>query len=342
MKGKRLLSCACMFVLLAGIVCSWSSGSGQAGDFKPITIKFSTMYPEDHFTHQSVLRIKKKIEEGTNGNIKVQIFPAGQLGDFTLVTDELIRGTIEIAYISIVDRFDPRMAAGYLPFICDSYEHMEKVFGRDSFLAKELDGINANVGLKYLGLYTEGFLGVGATKEIPHAGDPTARKNFTVRTSNVTTNIETFQAMGFKVATLPYSEVYSALQSGIADGWLGGTPALNYVSFRDIIKYYYHYGCIIEANNFVMSKKVFDKLPKEYQDLIEDACFAESSESFRACKKEDMEYLQKLRDGGYTVVEFTPEEKAAMSATVKAKVWENAKSIYGAKFIDDLIKATTF
>lgn len=342
MKERMVLSRVCMFVALSVILFSYGGQSGEVSDFKPMTIKFSTMYPEDHFTHQSVLRIKQKIEEGTNGKIKVDIFPAGQLGDFILVTDELIKGTIEMAYISIVDRFDPRMAAGYLPFICDSYDHMEKVFGRDSFLSKELDVINAKVGLKYLGIYTEGFLGVGATKEIPNAGDPTVKKNFTVRTSNVTTSIETFQAMGFKVATLPYSEVYSALQSGIADGWLGGTPALNYVSFRDVIKYYYDYGCIIEANNFVMSQKAFDKLPKEYQDLIVDACFTESSESFKACQKEDMEYLQKLKDAGFTVVEFTPEEKAAMTATVKGKVWENAKPIYGAEFIDNLIKATTF
>lgn len=57
---------------------------GMAEAKKPITLKFAGINPVEHSSTVEMKKMAKNIEKETNGEVKVRVFPAGQLGDYTL------------------------------------------------------------------------------------------------------------------------------------------------------------------------------------------------------------------------------------------------------------------
>ena len=335
---KRLLT-LCMALTMVFTLSACGGGGNEevsVEDFKPITLKFSTMNPSEHFSIDAVYRIKDAIEAGTDGKITVDVYPGGQLGNYETVIDEVMRGTIDIAFQSAIDKYDARVAAHGLPYLCTSYDDLAIVYGKDGYLLKVFDEAYADMDVKFLGVYTEGFQGIGATSEIKNAADANAKKAFTVRCPNINCITETFSGMGFNVSTLPYSETLSGIQTGVVDGWVGGTPNVNYLSFRDVIDYYYLYMPYVEATHFIMNKSTFESLPAEYQKVVEDAFTAECEESFITARQMDEESLQLLEEAGIKAITFSEEELKTIASVVRTPVLDNARKLMGDEFIDGL------
>ena len=65
--------------------------------------------------------VAKEIGQKTKGRIEIKVFPGNQLGDYTLVYEELIRGTIDMSLTSVPSQFDPRLELmyinGYVKFV---------------------------------------------------------------------------------------------------------------------------------------------------------------------------------------------------------------------------------
>lgn len=57
--------------------------------------------------------------------------------------------------------------------------------------------------------------------------------------------------MGFSETTISYADLYTALQTGVVDGWTGGMPQLNYTDFKDVINHYVHYNMFAENIGFL-------------------------------------------------------------------------------------------
>lgn len=116
---KRILSVlACAVMALSLTACGGESDGGSSaaasgGNGEPITLKFATQHPVDHVAQTSAENIEKAIEEGTEGRVLVDIYPASQLGDYLQVYEEIMRGTIQMAHISGNDSFDPRGTSIY-------------------------------------------------------------------------------------------------------------------------------------------------------------------------------------------------------------------------------------
>ena len=104
MKGFRFLSVLLVMVLLVGC----SSGGNKSVDTKQgentsITLRYSVQQPVNSAAHESAKRIKEVVEKETNGSVKIDIYPAAQLGDWIQIYDELMMGTIDIANTTVPD-----------------------------------------------------------------------------------------------------------------------------------------------------------------------------------------------------------------------------------------------
>ena len=135
MKRFRLLTILLIVLLLAGCGNGKTSETGgdDAGTSEDITLRYSVQQPVNSAAHESAKRTKEVVEEKTNGKVKIDIYPAAQLGDWIQVYDELMMGTIDIANTTVPDTYNPQMAAGFLPFLATNYEELRKVFAPDAF-----------------------------------------------------------------------------------------------------------------------------------------------------------------------------------------------------------------
>ena len=105
---KSMLICLALFVSIFAL----SVGSAVAAP--AMTLKFAGQSPADHPASVLMNEISKEVAAKTKGRIEVKVYPANQLGDYTLVYEELIKGTIEMACISVPSQFDPRLELVYI------------------------------------------------------------------------------------------------------------------------------------------------------------------------------------------------------------------------------------
>ncbi len=325
-KFKLVLAVLCILVLALALTTGCggnneSSDEGSAGQEETIKIRFAGQHPVDHMATASLERIKEAIAEKSDGRIEITLYPANQMGDYTQVYEEIMRGTIDMALISIPSQYDPRLEIGFIPYIAENYEAIKEVFAVDSYLFNEVSGLHSNLGVKFLGFFGEGFGGVGSSKLPDEPANFNVDKGLLVRVPPMDVFKFGAEDLGFRTTTIPYAETYAALQTGVADGWVGGPPNLNYLWFRDVIDYFLAYNNSFESTSFVMNDELFNELSPEDQKIIAEAIKEESEKSFDLAKQDEEKYKQMLRDEGIEVIEFTNEELKAMAENARKTTW---------------------
>lgn len=316
-----------------------SSGSAATASYsaeKPLTLRYANQHPIDHVAYASAEAIKAEVEEKTGGRVLIDIYPASTLGDFEQMYEEVIRGTIDIAHISGSDRFDPRCNASLIPYITYTYDGLEDTFGPDSYVHQQLTEAYNKLGVTFMGVYCEGFCGVGIGKQLKNANVSNADKDALIRCVGFSAVKASAERLGFRTSTIPYSDTFTAIQTGVVEGWIGGPPNLNYLTFRDVIKYYYQYSFFHEATQMMVSNKAFEKLTAEDQEILREAMSKQCVASYTNCKEEDDKYRDLLRDEGIEVIMFSDDELKAIAEDIRDNAWPKVEDFFGKEFMDGL------
>ncbi len=336
-KLSVLLSLMLCFVFTACGGGDKESKVSSKEEFKPVTLRYATQHSIDHAAQASAEAIKAEVEEKTNGRIKITIYPANQLGDWTQVYDEVMMGSIDIAHTSVPETYDARIGAGFLPYLARNYDELAQVMAGDSYLVQEMKKLQKKFNIHFFGYYCEGFSGIGTSKPVLAADQVKVDKGVVVRVpGNDAFKLPT-EYLGYRTSTIPYADTFAAIQTGVVDGWQAGPPNLNYLNFRDVITHYYHYNLTHEATQMYMSEKVWEKLLPEDQKILEEAIMKQSRKSIEIAKMEDEKYMDLLRKHGITVVTFDDATLATMAEGVRNEVWEKLSETYTKEFLDGLL-----
>ena len=347
MKKKMLaLILACAMVLSLGACGSKKSepsGSekpAEAADpsgFTPVVLKFANQHPSNSTASDSDRRICEAIKEATDGRVTVELYTDSSLGDYTSVFEEVMMGTIDMCHITAVETYDARMSGSMLPYLGSNYNELRVAYDPDNYLYKTVFEVAQGLGMRTFGFYCEGFSGVGVASELTNANVAGQPKGAIVRVPGLDNFALPDKELGFNTSTIAYSDTYTAIQTGTVTGWVGGPPNLNYLYFRDVINYYYHYMLTQEATQIFMSEKTWQKLLPQDQEAIDQIIKAECAASFDLAAADDAEYMKMMADEGITIVEFTDEERAAMADAVRANVWPQLAKNTSQEFLDNIL-----
>jgi len=296
---------------------------------EPLKLRMAGDSPIEHQNTIHQMEFAKEIEEGTDGRIQIKVYPANQLGDYIQVYEEVIKGTIDMALICVPSQFDQKLEIMYFPYMVENYDQIKKVYAPGGFLFDSLDALHNRLGLKFLGFNVVGFGGFGTTKPVESPADPTVRKKVLIRVPNMDVFRLKTEAMGFPTVSIPYAEVYTALETGVAEGWTGGPPVLTWFNYRDVIKYYYQYNDYVEGENWLVNKKLWNKLSPADQELFFTTAQKMQLSSISIAQKEDTEYLKKLSDFGMKVTTFSNEELANIANHVREVAWPKLEKRIG-------------
>lgn len=331
--------------LLAGCGGSDNGGDtagGEGADGEVYELRIATHYNQEHLGYAALQRIEEKLETESDGRLDVTLYPSSQLGDYTLTFQELSEGTVDMALIPIPSEYDSRLEMNFIPYMIDGYDGLEAAFGQDSYFFGKYTEIMGDLNIHLLGMYVEGMIGFGFASEPTNYNDASADKHdMMVRAPAIEVYNLVTEDMGYSATTIPYSDLYTAMQTGVCDGWVGGTPQLNYSDFRDVIKYYVPYNVFAENIGFLMSQDVYNGMPEDLQALIDETFMEESVNSFSTAKSGDEEALQKMADYGITILELTDDELAAFKATVVENTWPKLGANIGEDILEELIAANT-
>ena len=295
------------FALMLAVMFLFAAIAGPA-TAAPIVFRFAGQSPPDHMATKTMEQMAKEIKDGTKGRVEVKVYPASQLGNYTLVMEEMIRGTVDMACMSVATDFDPRLEILYANGYVTGYDAAKKAFDPDAWLPKKLNEFLTPLGVRLIGSYIEGFIGIASAKEAKAPLDPKVDKGLLTRVPNMVCYTAGAKEMGYRPITIPYPDVYQSMQTGVCDAADGYPTAAAYTILGDVIKYWYATNYSMEYLGYMVSDKSWKKLSPEDQKVFLDVAKKYTLKSIDNAKAEDEKYMQLMEKKGIKVYRYTEEQ----------------------------------
>jgi len=264
MKKLKLLSTIVMATLFSMAVLSGTALASK-------TIKLHHLNKDDPFdnpTGAMATVFKSLVEAGTNGSVMVQTFPNGQLGKDKDVVQQVKAGVIEAGIHSVGGFASVYPLIGVLdvPFAFSNISKTYEVF--DGPFGKTLSAdITSKTGLHVLGFGDSGgFFHLTNSKRPIHS--PADMDGVKIRTMGLDTHKAIITAMGGQPAAISWSEVYTALQTGVADGQMNPIPIIAFAKFQEVQKYLTLSGHIFAPYVWTMNETFWNSLSDSEKDVV--------------------------------------------------------------------------
>ena len=145
------------------------------------------------------------------------------------------------------------------------------------------------------------------------------------------------EALGASAVPMAYDKVYSALQTGVCDGWFGGSAYINHLSFGDVLNYFCDARYNMEIISLIINMDAFNSLPEEYQTIMEEV-FQEKTIEL-ANEREDVENqaMADMEADGWEVYVPTEEEFTAMQDKFRTDVWPQFEELLGSDVYEAVV-----
>ncbi len=247
------------------------SAAASAAD---VTIRLGHLNPEGAFeSHSGAMTtiFKSLVESASGGEIEVKLFPNGQLGKDNEVIQQVRDGIVESTISSsggIAQHFPP-VGVFDIPFAFPNIAVANRVIDQRSDFGKKFSGaLSAKTGLKVLGMIDSGgFFAISNSKRPIKTVDD--MKGLRIRTMTLPTHQTTIGSLGGKPTPLPWAEVYTALQTGVADGQMNPIPVIAFAKFDEVQKYLSITNHVITPYIWTMNQKFYDGLKPGHRSIVD-------------------------------------------------------------------------
>ncbi len=330
-------------LLIAAFCLVFTAFAASPGAAAPkYTWKLSHVRPQDTAIDKDVNWFANKVFEDSKGQIKIEIFPASQLGDYTVVHERISVGAVDMACQPPGVAADKRINILNLPSLVTNWEEAKKNYTTGSPLMETAAELFAAQDIKYLAAYPVYFGGIALKAEPVSPGDPDVKKGIKVRVPPMKAFELLADAQGYMATPIPFSEAFTAIQTGIVDGVIGSGAEGYYANFRDVVKYYIPANTHFEQWYLYMNMETFDKLPEDLKKVVLDAAAEFEARRVVEAEKDQAANEKRLADYGIEVVQLSNEELAAIGNKVRAEVWPEMKKDLGEEWatevLDKLVK----
>ncbi|MCG8616908.1 MAG: TRAP transporter substrate-binding protein DctP [Desulfobacterales bacterium] len=323
------------WIIITCVALAIGSSAAMAGTVK---WKWAHYQPVDSLVDRMTKAMAGEIEEKTKGAIKITIYPANQLGDWMEVSEQIMRGAVDIGILPVSPSYDARLQVRVLPYSVMNWDEAKAAYlGEDPYLFNIMSGAMDSIGLKALSVVAAGF-GGGGFASVPEFDvlDPEADKQgYKMRFPPGNQAWENLVlALGFNPTPVPWGELYIAQQTKLVDCQIGGQPYNTWSSFRDVTKVWVQYNTHFQNSFAYMNKKSWEKLTPEQQKIVTDAARKYGNESFVTAMAEDQQFRDKLAGAGIRVIQPDDAQLEVLAKKVRTTVWPAMDKVIGKDIMD--------
>ena len=290
-----------------------------------LVLKATDVHPLGYPTVEAVVRMGKKLEAATNGRLSIQMYPSMQLGGEKEMIEQAQVGALQIARISVgpMGPIVPELNVFNLPFMFRDNIHMEKV----------IDGPIGDELMKKLSEHpTAGLIGLAwmnaGSRNVYNSKHPIKSvedlKGLKIRMMGNPVFVDTMNSLGGNGIAMGFDQLVSALQTGVVDGAENNEPSYATGQHYRHAKYYSMTGHLIIPEIVVFSKRTWQTLSKEDQDLITKLGREAQQEQRGLWYEMEKTSLAQMKEAGAQVNEVA--DRKPFQAAVKS-VWDK----YGAQ-----------
>lgn len=324
----RSLLMALLFALL-----STSPAQANTPEF---VIKVGTVAPDGTPWAKSFKMLKKRIEKASNGRVKMKLFWGGILGGEKSLVRRCARGEVQAIGTSsgAIATLVPEVGVLELPYLFDSLAEADHVL--DNFAYQPVSKLLADKGL-VMYLWAENGFRSFATKDgavkTPEA--LTAKK---MRSQETWVHTEWYRRLGASPVQIPVPEVLPSLQTGVVDGYDNTLLYGFAVSWYQAVKHITLTRHIYQPALIVYSKKFFDTLPADIQQLLLSNREAEIGNGRKWVRAMTPKLLMAYKASKKQVHDLTPAELGVFKARAPGVHSAFIKKVPSAKALLDAVK----
>jgi TRAP-type transport system periplasmic protein len=292
-------------------------------------IKFGHVGEPGSLFAASADEFAKRANGKLGAKAKVVVFGSSQLGGDKELLQKLKLGTVDIALPSTVMSSEADLFGVFeMPYLVKDREHMKRI-EKDVFWKTLAPAAEAK-GLKVIAVWENGYRHITNSKRAINT--PADLQGIKLRVPEGKWRVKMFQTYGANPSPMKFSEVFTALQTGVMDGQENPFTQIYSAKFQEVQKFLSLTGHVYTPAYATVGAKKWASLPADVRKVLEDTAKETQSYVYDKAAKDDEELLGKIKAAGVQV--NTPNKNAFIAAS-KPVYDDFAKEVKGAKEVID-------
>jgi len=310
---SRLVIGVVFLLFIAGCSGEDQKVSGESNE--EYVIKFAHVVNPTTAKGKAAEKFKELIEERTDGQITVEVFPDSQLGSDREILEQMQSGAVQMnaPFTGVLPSFSKEYEVFDLPYLFEDRDHAYEATNGElgSMLGEKLK----SQGLHVLGFWDGGFKHL--TNSVRPIETPEDMSGLKIRTSQSPLLITQFKAVNASGVSIDFAELYTALQTGTADGQ--ENPLSNVISKR-----FYEVQDYITLSDhgymgyvLTISDKFYQDLPDNLKSAVDEVAKEVTEWQWKESIADEEGYMKTLKESGIEITELTTEQKQAFKVAME-------------------------
>ena len=251
-------------VMLVTVLCVTAGFANGQKENGVLVIKAAHSMPTTYHYHDGMVAFADKAAELSGGKIKIEVYPAAQLGEEVSTMEQCKMGAIPIVLTGVFDSYVPKAGVFILPFLFDNSAHTDAVLngpiGQKVFAGFE------DHNMKVISVWENGFRQI--TNNVRPINSVADMKGLKLRTPQSPVWMRTMEAFGVTPTPMPFAEVSTAIVQGLVDGQENPLLHIKANKTYEVQKHLAVVDYMYGPAPLLVNKPWFDKLSAENQDII--------------------------------------------------------------------------
>jgi TRAP-type transport system periplasmic protein len=271
----------------------------------------------------------KRANAKLGGKFKVITYGSSQLGGDKEMMQKMKLGTLDMVEPSTIMSSEADIFGVFeMPYLVKSREHMKKI-EKELFWSK-IEPAAEKKGVKVLAVWENGFRHITNNKH--PINTPADLKGIKLRVPEGKWRVKMFQAYGANPSPMKFSEVFTALQTGVMDGQENPFAQIASAKFYEVQKYLSLTGHVYTPSYLVVGTKKWNTYPADVRKVLEATAKDTQAWVYEKAAKDDEDLLVMMKKAG---IQVNNANKDAFIAASKPTYQEFAKEVPGAQAIID-------
>lgn len=283
--------------LLAAVaaVCAAVASPLLASD---VTFRVNVPGNEESIAYQSVTKFKEELEKYSDGSIELKVFANSALGDQESSLEAMQTGILDMATIETpITTVVPELGATALPYMFSDRDHVKRAM--DGAAGEKIEEMLVAKGLRPVAFLEGGFRQI--TNNVRAITTPADLEGVKIRTPGSALRIKIFNHYGANASPLPFSELYSALQTKVFDGQENPVVWVKSQKFYEVQDYLSLTNHLYTVTYLLIAESKYDALSPEQKEAIAKAGAAAAAYSVELGIQADTEIVDYLKEKGMKV-----------------------------------------
>jgi tripartite ATP-independent transporter DctP family solute receptor len=320
---------------LAGLAALALAAAPLGSDAQQRQLRFGSPWPTTSNLHAGIVKFAEEVEKQSNGQLKILVYPDGQLGDIQALINGLQTGTVDMTYLAIgnanVLKGGPQLNLAYVPYLFKSKAAAEEIANSPIF-QKMYDDVAAQSGVRIFAVYGQRSpRGVQNSKRA--VVKPDDMKGLKIRIPPIDGMRQFVGALGAQGVVMGLGDTYQGISRGQVDGHENGIDAAIAFKWYEVAKFWTETGHMYETAAWYVPEKVWQSLSPAQRQIFVNAAKAGGSVMTQLGEKIEKDGLETFKANGVTI---SQPDRAAFEAALKDVYKQSEGKLWPAGLVEQV------